>query len=64
MTLTGETTLLTPELDFDVEALRAKYREERDKRLRPDANAQYIEIKGDFKHYVDCLLYTSPSPRD
>src|SRR6201996_51009 len=40
-------------LDFDPDALREKYRAERDKRLRPDANDQYIEVKGDFRHYVD-----------
>ncbi len=38
---------------MDVEALRTKYREERDKRLRPDANAQYVELKGKFKHYIE-----------
>jgi cation diffusion facilitator CzcD-associated flavoprotein CzcO len=43
----------TPELDFDPEALRNKYREERDKRLRPDGNDQYVEVKGDFSRYVD-----------
>jgi cyclohexanone monooxygenase len=42
-----------PELDFDPDALRAKYRAERDRRLRPDANAQYVEARGDFRHYVD-----------
>ena len=26
---------------------------ERDKRLRSDANAQYVEVKGDFGHYID-----------
>jgi cyclohexanone monooxygenase len=31
---------------IDVEALREKYRTERDKRLRPDGNEQYIEIDG------------------
>jgi cation diffusion facilitator CzcD-associated flavoprotein CzcO len=41
------------EFDFDPEALRAKYREERDKRLRPDGNEQYVEVKGDFSRYVD-----------
>src|SRR5580658_907466 len=41
------------ELDFDPDALRAKYREERDKRLRPDGNEQYVEVKGDFSRYVD-----------
>ncbi len=40
-------------IDFDLEALRARYREERDKRLRPDGNDQYIETKGDFRRYVD-----------
>jgi cation diffusion facilitator CzcD-associated flavoprotein CzcO len=41
------------ELDFDPDALRAKYREERDKRLRSDGNEQYVEVKGDFSRYVD-----------
>jgi cyclohexanone monooxygenase len=42
-----------PDLGFDPDALREKYRQERDKRLRPDANDQYVEVKGDFRHYVD-----------
>ena len=33
-------------LDFDPDALRAKYREERDKRLRADGNEQYVEVQG------------------
>ena len=41
------------EQDFDPDALRVRYRAERDRRLRPDANAQYVEAKGDFRHYVD-----------
>ncbi len=41
------------ELGFDPDALRAKYRAERDRRLRPDANDQYVEIAGDFHHYVE-----------
>ena len=40
-------------LDFDPAALREKYRLERDKRLRADANAQYVEVEGDFRHYVE-----------
>jgi len=49
------TTIDTPseELGFDPEALRDKYRLERDKRLRGDGNEQYIEVKGDFGYYVD-----------
>jgi len=40
-------------LDFDPDALRAKYKHERDIRIRADHNAQYVEVKGDFSHYVD-----------
>ncbi len=38
---------------FDAEAMRAKYREEREKRLRADGNAQYVEVKGAFAHYLN-----------
>jgi len=38
---------------FDPDALRRKYREERDKRLRPDGNDQYVEVEGQFAHYLD-----------
>ena len=47
------TTASARELGFDPDALREKYRHERDKRLRPDGNAQYIEATGDFSHYID-----------
>jgi cyclohexanone monooxygenase len=39
--------------NFDPDALRDKYRQERDKRLRDDGNEQYIETKGEFEHFVD-----------
>jgi cation diffusion facilitator CzcD-associated flavoprotein CzcO len=39
------------DLGFDPEALVAKYRRERDKRLRPDSLDQFIPTKGDFRHY-------------
>ena len=45
--------LMLGDLDFDPDALKAKYLEERDKRLRDDANDQYIEVTGDFSNYVD-----------
>ena len=49
-----ETSLQTPEeLGFDPDQLRDKYRVERDKRLREDANDQYIELTGDFEQFVD-----------
>ncbi len=38
---------------FDKEALRLKYRQERDKRLRPDGNDQYLEITGEFARYKE-----------
>ena len=51
------TTMSTAEnlasLNFDPETLREKYRVERDKRVRVDGNDQYIEVDGDFSHYVD-----------
>jgi cyclohexanone monooxygenase len=34
------------------EALRRKYAEERDKRLRPDGNDQYVRLTGQFRHYL------------
>ncbi|WP_293682821.1 NAD(P)/FAD-dependent oxidoreductase [uncultured Phenylobacterium sp.] len=40
-------------LDFDPDALRAKYQQERDKRVRKDGNSQYVEVKGQFAHFVD-----------
>jgi cyclohexanone monooxygenase len=42
-----------PALGFDPDALREKYRRERDKRLRPDGDAQYVEVSGKFAHFVD-----------
>ena len=41
------------DLGFDPDALREKYRIERDKRLRDDGNQQYVEITGDFSRYID-----------
>jgi cyclohexanone monooxygenase len=40
-------------LKFDPDALREKYRQERAKRLRPEGNAQYLEVKGQFAHYLE-----------
>ena len=41
------------ELGFDPEALKEKYRAERNKRLRKDGNEQYVEIAGQFAHYLE-----------
>ncbi|MFM7253498.1 MAG: flavin-containing monooxygenase [Ilumatobacteraceae bacterium] len=36
----------------DREAIRDRYRRERDKRLRPDGNEQYVEPTGRFAHFT------------
>ncbi len=38
---------------IDREALRARYRVERDKRVRADGNEQYIQPRGRFAHFLD-----------
>jgi cyclohexanone monooxygenase len=50
-----------PDLDFDPDALREKYRQERDKRLRADGETQYIELSGDFARYADEDPYADPT---
>ncbi len=40
-------------LQFDPDAIRARYAAERDSRVRDDGNAQYIEVTADFSRYVD-----------
>ncbi len=41
------------DLGFDPDELRQKYSIERVKRIREDGNEQYVEVKGDFAHYID-----------
>ncbi len=48
---------------IDAEALRLRYLEERDKRLRDDGNEQYIEPTGAFAHYLDDP-YVEPVERE
>ncbi|MFE6621377.1 flavin-containing monooxygenase [Streptomyces sp. NPDC057740] len=38
-------------LEFDLEALRAKYRAERERRIRPDGSAQYQQPVGEFEAF-------------
>ena len=42
-----------PTPDFDPQALREKYRRERDKRLRKDGNEQYRTASGELARYLD-----------
>ena len=46
----GRDTITAP---IDRDALRARYREERDKRLRLDGNEQYVEPTGRFAHFLE-----------
>src|SRR5688572_21922421 len=44
---------MTGATKIDKDALKAKYAEERAKRLRPDGNEQYVQLKGQLAHYLD-----------
>jgi cyclohexanone monooxygenase len=55
-------TTPTGDLDLDIEWLREKYRIEREKRLRPEGLAQYVELTGQFADY-DKDLYCEPFER-
>ncbi len=55
-----DTITETQELDFDPDALRAKYKAERDKRLRSDGEHQYVEMSGRFAHYNEDDPYVEP----
>ncbi len=46
------TSARTAEQTYDTEFLRRKYREERDKRLRPEMDRQYVEPAGVFGHFI------------
>ncbi len=47
--MSADTTPVAPDLD----AIHARYLEERDKRIRPDGNEQYIEPTGRYAHFLD-----------
>ena len=48
---------------IDRDALRAKYRAERDKRLRADGNEQYVDLVGPFAEYLEDP-YVEAEPRE
>jgi cyclohexanone monooxygenase len=51
------------ELGFDPGALKAKYRAERDRRVRADGNEQYVEMAGKFAHYLEDPYIEAPIER-
>ena len=44
---------LIGEIDFDPSELKARYLHERDKRIRPEGNDQYVEITDRFAHFAE-----------
>ena len=51
----------TPEIDH--EALRTKYLLERDKRIRPGGQQQYLVAEGEFEEFYESDPYTPVEPR-
>ena len=49
--------IASDDLDFDLEALREKYRLERDKRIRDDGADQYIELSGKWARFNESDPY-------
>jgi hypothetical protein len=62
MTITDEPQSLKNQ-PLDKERLRQKYMEERNKRLRPDGNDQYLQVAGQLAHYLDDP-YAPVTPRE
>jgi cation diffusion facilitator CzcD-associated flavoprotein CzcO len=50
--------------DFDMDALKRKYASERDKRLRTDAEAQYVEVSHEYAGYYEVDPWSPPAARD
>ncbi|MFD2795897.1 flavin-containing monooxygenase [Promicromonospora vindobonensis] len=50
--MTSRTADPAADLGFDPDALREKYRQERDRRIRPDGMAQYRRAAGEYGYYA------------
>ncbi len=51
-------------LAFDADALRARYARERERRLRPDGIAQYVEMAGEFAGFAEDPWAGAPAHRE
>ncbi|WP_231748719.1 NAD(P)/FAD-dependent oxidoreductase [Mycobacterium sp. M26] len=51
-------------LPFDPDALRARYAQERDRRLRADGIGQYVEVAGEFAGFAHDPWAGPPPPRE
>jgi cyclohexanone monooxygenase len=52
------------DLGFDPDEMRARYRHERDKRVRADGSTQYLESAGDLARFAEVDPYAEPLERD
>lgn len=52
------------DIEIDLPALRAKYREERDRRVRADGEAQYVEVTDRFAGFAETDPYSPPVERE
>ncbi|MBB3751897.1 cyclohexanone monooxygenase [Mycolicibacterium sp. BK634] len=50
--------------DIDIDAIREKYRVEREKRVRPEGSAQYLELEGEYADFYEVDPYSTVTPRD
>jgi cation diffusion facilitator CzcD-associated flavoprotein CzcO len=56
----GKLTIPSPDvLGFDPQEMRRKYDFERDRRLRPEGAAQYVNVEGDLDHLKDDTYITA-----
>ena len=62
--MTCEPTKVPPPEEIDLPALREKYRQERDKRLRPEGGEQYLKTEDDFAESYEADPYMPVAPRD
>src|SRR5665647_2676680 len=53
MNIHPDVASIAGEIDFDPDALHARYLAERDKRIRPDGVGQYQEVTAEFSRYVE-----------
>ena len=49
---------------IDLAAMRARYAQERDKRVRREADNQYVEVSGDYADFYEVDPYSPPILRD
>jgi cyclohexanone monooxygenase len=54
----------TNDIEIDLPALREKYRVERDRRLRPDGEEQFVEVSREFAGFGETDPYSPPIERD